>query len=186
MQRIRSVAKVGDWVVGMGGKRLGATGRCVYAMLITGKVTFNQYWNDPAYFDKKPVRNGSNKMIVGDNIYNRDAAGDWCQADSHHSRADGSINLVNLRKDTKTDSVLTSNHFFYFGCEAPVVPSELIKAIGFRNRLGHRTFAFEICAELIKWLETNFKKLLNVVAADPFDFSDSHGRYTGHGSKIIK
>lgn len=186
MPRIRSVARIGDWVIGMGGARLRATGRCIYAMLVTGKVTFNEYWNDPRYFDKKAVRNGSNKMMVGDNIYHKSAAGDWCQADSHHSKADGSVNLVNLKKDTKTDSVLTSNHFFYFGGQAPVVPAKFIEAIGFRNRLGHRTFVFEMCNELINWLETDFAKMLNLVGADPFDFSDSHSRYAGHGSKIIK
>ncbi|MEW6499812.1 MAG: hypothetical protein AB1589_46215, partial [Cyanobacteriota bacterium] len=43
--KIRNPAKVGDWVIGMGGsKRLKATGRCIYAMCITEKITFNEYW----------------------------------------------------------------------------------------------------------------------------------------------
>src|SRR5690349_11369247 len=70
--RIRKNANVEDWVIGMGGARLRATGRCVYAMRVTEKLTFNEYWANPLYFDKKPVRNGSNKMMVGDNIYHYD------------------------------------------------------------------------------------------------------------------
>lgn len=184
--RIRSVATIDDWVIGMGGRRLCATGRCIYAMRVTNKITFNEYWNDPVYLDKKPVRNGSNKMMVGDNIYHCDAGGNWCQADSHHSKNDGGVNHDNLKKDTGSDKVLISNHFFYFGNQAPVVPREFMNAIGFVNRQGHRTFDFNKCAELIKWLESSFGQLLNTVMADPFDFSDSHGRYAGRGSKIIK
>src|SRR5690349_20991643 len=60
---IRNTAAVGDWVIGMGGTRLRATGRCVFAMRISAKITFHEYWSNPAYLDKKPVRNGSCRMI---------------------------------------------------------------------------------------------------------------------------
>ena len=120
---IRSTAKVDDWVIGMGGGRLKATGRCIFAMRVTDKITFNEYWVNPAYLDKKPIRNGSNKMMVGDNIYYRDSAGHWHQADSHHSKTDGSVNPHNLRNDTKTDKVLISRQFFYFGAGRAVGPS---------------------------------------------------------------
>jgi hypothetical protein len=50
-------------------------------MYITEKISFNEYWGNPAYLDKKPVRNGSKKMMVGDNIYHRDPTGQWHQAD---------------------------------------------------------------------------------------------------------
>ena len=39
--RIRRKAEVGDWVIGMGGDRLNATGRCIYAMRVSAKVNFN-------------------------------------------------------------------------------------------------------------------------------------------------
>src|SRR5207302_8257370 len=48
---IRNTANVGDWVIGMGGSRLKATGRCVFAMLITDKITHNEYWLNPIYLD---------------------------------------------------------------------------------------------------------------------------------------
>src|SRR4051812_44625037 len=66
---IRARARVGDWIIGIGGGRLGATGRCIFAMQISAKITFNEYWLNPIYLAKKPVRNGSRKMMVGDNIY---------------------------------------------------------------------------------------------------------------------
>ena len=44
---IRKGARVGDWVIGMGGSRLNATGRCIYAMEVTQAFTFNGYW-DPS------------------------------------------------------------------------------------------------------------------------------------------
>jgi hypothetical protein len=76
----------------------------------------NDYWNGPEFRDKRPVRNGSKKMLVGDNIYFYDAASiKWHQADSHHSNEDGSVNLHNLKHDTKVDAVLVSDRFYYFG-----------------------------------------------------------------------
>lgn len=131
---VRTGATPDDWVVGMGGLRLNATGRCIFAMRITLKLTFNQYWANPSYLDKRPVRNGSRRMMVGDNIYYYDPANsEWRQADSHHSNADGTVNSHNLEIDTKSDNVLISEHFFYFGSAAPVVPFDLLKTVGYRN-----------------------------------------------------
>ena len=125
---IRGGASKTDWVVGMGGARLKAAGRCIFAMRVTEKITFDEYWANPVYLDKKPVRTGSNKMLVGDNIYHRDSnSGEWHQADSHHSHPDGSINTHNLRTDTKKENVLISKYFFYFGREAPAVPPQSVK-----------------------------------------------------------
>jgi hypothetical protein len=182
---IRNGARVADWVLGMGGARLGATGRCIFAMRVTSKTNFDAYWSNPAYLDKKPVRNGSRKMLVGDNIYYRDSSGKaWNQADSHHSNTDGSINFDNLRADTKTDQVLISNHFFYFGREAPIVPTAIIDSIGYRNGRKHRVFTIDRCSQLISWLETTHRQSLNIVSGRPFDFDISDRRYSGRGSKI--
>ena len=183
---IRNTAKVGDWVIGMGGARLKATGRCVFAMRITEKITFNSYWSSPLYFDKKPVRNGSYRMMVGDNIYFLNShSKQWQQADSHHSNADGSLNEKNLSTDTKSDKVLVSRHFYYFGSAAPHVPAGIVKEIGFKNGIGHRVYDSEGCIRLTDWLESNFGSDINSVQGDPFDFEISDKRYSGEGSKII-
>src|SRR6185312_12529568 len=112
---IRNTANIDDWVFGVGGSILKATGRCIFAMRVTNKITYNEYWSNTLYNDKKPVRNGSKKMLLGDNIYFQDhESNDWNQVYSHHSNSDGSKNLYNLKRDTKSRNVLISKHFFYF------------------------------------------------------------------------
>ncbi|MGB7217812.1 MAG: hypothetical protein WBD07_03295 [Vicinamibacterales bacterium] len=183
-QLIRAGAKIDDWVIGMGGSRLKATGRCIFAMRVTKVISFNEYWSDPHYRDKRPVRNGSSKMLVGDNIYHYDVANEWHQADSHHSNADGTANTHNLQNDTKADRVLISNHFFYFGKKAPNVPEALLNAVGYRNRRNYRVFEYSTCLGLINWLQDTFGRYVNYVMADPFDFAQSGKRYSYEDNKI--
>lgn len=183
--KIRSKAQVGDWVIGVGGSRLRATGRCIFAMKVTEKITFNEYWNNPAFVDKKPVRNGSQKMMVGDNIYFCDPATKrWVQQDSHHSLADGSVNPDNLERDTSSENVLISRHFFYFGLAAPLIPSKLLAEIGFKNGIGHRVYNAPASTKLLNWLHETFGESLNIVQGDPFDFEKSEARYSTGTNKI--
>jgi hypothetical protein len=155
-------------------------------MCITEKITFNEYWTSPKYLDKKPIRNGSRKMMVGDNIYYFDPVQEeWFQADSHHSNANGSLNPHNLATDTKSDKVLISNHFFYFGREAPFVPNDLLDAIGYKNQRNHKVFEDRIAGGIIEWLDNSFGKALNQVIGDPFDFNSSEKRYSQGNNRIF-
>lgn len=182
---IRKKADVGNWVIGMGGARLKATGRCVFAMRVTEKFTFNEYWSSPRFLDKRPVRNGSQKMMVGDNIYYFDeAASEWHQADSHHSKPDGTVDQHNLVRDTRADSVLISQHFFYFGREAPVVPKALLTAIGYKNRRAHWVFEYEQARRLVEWVQNSFRRALNQVSGDPFNFDESQKRYSAGTNRV--
>lgn len=183
--RIRKIAQVDDWVVGMGGSRLKATGRCVYAMRVTETLSFNEYWASEIFFDKRPVRNGSSVMMVGDNIYHRDKVADpWQQLDSHHSKPDGTANPLNVNKDTSADRVLVSRDFFYFGKSAPAVPDGLLEALGYKNGINHRVFDISQDSALFLWLSTDHKVDHNLVAGDPFDFDQSAERYSGKGSSL--
>ncbi len=183
--RIRKSAQVADWVIGVGGARLKATGRIVFAMKVTRTKSFDAYWSDPSYLDKRPVRNGSQTMMVGDNIYRWNTASKtWSQADSHHSHPDGSPNIDNVANDTIVDRVLLSEHFFYFGRGAPSVPANLFTAIGFRNGRNHRSYRENECKELLNWISHTFRASLNLVMADPFDFASSHKRYSVAGNRI--
>ena len=185
MPRIRAKALENDWVVGMGGARLQATGRCVYAMRVTESLSFDEYWVNEAYFDKRPVRNGSSVMMVGDNIYHRDQVNEpWQQLDSHHSSPDGTPNPLNLNKDTSVNRVLVSRDYFYFGKAAPVVAPELLAALGFKNGIGHRVFKDPQCLAFLQWLFTDCKAARNILAGDPFDFDQSAKRYSGKGSSL--
>lgn len=184
---IRRMANVGDWIFGVGGRRLNATGRCVFAARVTDHRTFDEYWSDPAFFDKRPVRNGSSRMMVGDNIYHRNATTKkWRQEDSHHSYADGSANPVNVSVDTRTNRVLISTHFFYFGREAPVIPTRLLTAIGYSNGRNYRVFSLSTCAKLIAWLESRHTASLNQVMADPLDFESSDMRYSAANNRVSR
>lgn len=183
--QIRKQARVGDWVIGMGGARLKATGRCVFAMRVTEKFTLNDFWSSPRFFDKKPVRNGSQKMMVGDNIYHFDpVAAEWRQADSHHSHSDGSTNVHNLTRDTQSNNVLCSQHFFYFGKEAPSVPSHLLDEIGYKNSRASRIFEYEDAGVLVEWFQRSLPESLNQVTGDPFDFDKSEKRYSAADNKV--
>ena len=154
-------------------------------MEVTQAVTFNEYWTNREFRDKRPVRNGSRVMMVGDNIYHRPGGeAIWQQLDSHHSLADGSPNPLNVENDTKADRVLISRNFYYFGSEAPLAPPGMLKRLGFKNAIGHRVFAAESCGELMRWIISH-REAANAVLADPFDFKRSEKRYTGKGSSVV-
>lgn len=129
---IRKTGLVGDWVVGTGSIAHGLRGHLVYAMRVGEVLSFDSYWRDPRFSQKKPNLFGSKKQAFGDNIYHRDEQnGPWIQADSHHSMADGAVNSRNLSDDTKTANVLASTDFAYFGGNGPAIPTE------FRNFDGY-------------------------------------------------
>ncbi len=177
--KIRGVARHGDWVVGMGGRRLKATGKCIFAMRVDRIMQFKDYWLDPQFYCKRPVRNGSRKMLIGDNIYHINEDGIWIQADSHHSLEDGSPNMINLSNDTSRDAVLLSEYFFYFGTQAPEIPQEILNQMEWVNRVGHRNYDFEKTGHLIiDWILNNHIRFLNLVMADPFDFAISSQRFS--------
>jgi len=183
--RIRNTAKINDWVFGVGGRRLNATGKCVFAMRVTRKITFNEYWETEEFKDKKPVRNGSKKMLLGDNIYFHDLENNtWKQAHSHHSLPDGELNEYNKNRDTESSNVLLSKHFYYFGNIAPIIPPEILSEIGYKNGINHRVYDYNVARKLVKWIEDNFSDSLNLVLADPFNFDKSEAHYSVNTNKI--
>ncbi len=121
--RIRKAAKIGDWIGAYGASRTKISGKLVVLMQVEEILTFDEYWRDCRFRSKRPVFNKSIMHMYGDNIYHH--LGDmWIQEPSHHSNIDGSINYINLNKDTQTDNVLISTNFFYFGNNAIDVPEE--------------------------------------------------------------
>lgn len=115
-----------DWVVGTGSKQRRREKHLVYAMRITGAMTFDEYWNDPRFQVKKPNLRGSKKQAFGDNIYSRDQKKRWCQANSHHSLTDGTPNPSNVRADTSANRMLFSDDFIYWGGSGPQVPAKFL------------------------------------------------------------
>lgn len=129
---IRASAHVGDWVVGLTSADDRASRGLIYAMQVSEVLTYDQYWRDVRFADKRPDLHGSVKRAYGDNIYHRaEADGPWLQEDSHHSFGDGSPNTDNVQHDTQSEKVLIATRFAYWGRSGPDVPDK------FRNLEGH-------------------------------------------------
>lgn len=154
---IRRTAEVGDWIIGTGSRSKGREGHLVYAMRVSETMTFDQYWGDARFAWKRPSLHGSLKQAFGDNIYHHEADGGWSQENSHHSMHDGSPNPENVQQDTRTDRVLISDHFVYWGGEGPEIRAEFRDWNGVDvslGRQGHRcNFPEELVAQLVAWLE---------------------------------
>ncbi len=123
--QIRKGAEVGDLIVGSGGLGHCRPNRVIFAMRVSEKLTFNQYWHDERFAKKKPNLESSWMRAYGDNIYHQTDGGDWLQADSHHSYGDGGLNLDNRNRDIGCLSVLIGNDFAYFGSDAIPIPEQL-------------------------------------------------------------
>lgn len=180
--RIRSVASIGDWVIGVGGARLQRRGQCIFGMRVTGDLTFEEYWVSADFQDKKPIRNGSRVSLVGDNIYSR-VADRWVQLDSHHSNADGTPNATNIDSDTSTNRVLISEDFRYLGSAAQAIPSEIVVELQYQNGRNHRTFDLTRAMPLVEWVSSIPR---NRVVADPCDFENAAARFEGQNNKVVQ
>lgn len=150
---IRRTARVGDWIVGTGSKKNKRDTQVAFAMRVTEELTFNEYWRDLRFREKRPDLHASIRAAFGDNIYYRnDLTGKWIQADSHHSREDGTPNRLNIDHDTRVNRVLVSDDFVYWGGRGPDIP------ISFRKDVckigpGHKCkIPEEIVNKCIKWL----------------------------------
>lgn len=119
---VRKGAREGDLVVGCGSAKNRLAGRMIFIMRVTGKCTFQEYWDATRFVEKRPNFKSSRDRAYGDNIYHHDNAGQWLQERSHHTFEDGSLNTDNLCQDTAVDAVLWSDDFVYWGGGAPEVP----------------------------------------------------------------
>jgi hypothetical protein len=111
-KNIVELAKEGDWVIGTGGKgkRSAGHGKLIYAMRVGEKLTRWEYFTDSRFEKKKPVKNGTYEQKRGDNEE------PWDNFEKHEQ------------------SVLISQHFYYFGANAIDIPKRfrLEKPKGFR------------------------------------------------------
>lgn len=175
---IRKKAKVGDWIMGIGGSTLPTAKRkCILLMKVSEKMSFQEYWDDVRFALKKSIRNGSDVQLLGDNIYHKDESDNWIQENSHHSKSDGTPNLDNLKRDTgKTDQVLISHFFLYFGNQAQTVDLDSIDYGRIRN---YKTTDLSNSEEACNLITTMFQKNrnnINVIVSEPCQFFDAHKR----------
>ncbi len=139
--QIRRHASVEDWVVGSGSKRTVGNEKMVYAMRITEKLSFDEYANDPRFRYKIP----SHGIIQerGDNIYFKDRYGDWKQRLSFHTEKQ-------MDADLHGEYVLISDHFFYFGANAVLIP-ERFRGLMSTGRWYRHVLGYEV-ADFVAWL----------------------------------
>ncbi|AKC07665.1 hypothetical protein Ach5_18890 [Agrobacterium tumefaciens] len=149
---IRRVANIGDFVMGFGSSKSDIRYRLIYWMRVGQIMTFNEYWHDLRFEQKKPIVNGSHLKFHGDNIYRYDASGNVIQEPSFHSLPNGLPNIRNINTDTgSTDKVLVADIFGYYGKRALSVPDCFsgIVAVGRGHRTAH---SHELRDAVINWL----------------------------------
>jgi len=178
---IRRHANVGDWIIGCGSNASSSRFRnsIIYAMQVSEKCSFDEYWNDPRFEYKKPVMNGSKKLKYGDNIYHRlPGEEEFTQEDSHHSLPGGVRNELNYKRDLSTDAVLVSERYWYWGSSAILLPGDLSPLCGVKR--NHRKFDYSNDSALIdmleKWLD--MQEEMGFIGK-PEKFSAEYQRYEG-------
>ena len=157
--QIRKTSEIGDWIVGTGSATNGRARRIVYAMRVSGAMTFEEYWENPLFYRKRPVSAGREKTC-GDNIYHRKAPRGrrWQQEPSYHSCPDGRPDIEKLRHDTSVNRVLISDDFVYWGGDGPLLP--LFRGIDIcHTTQGHRIFSDdEVVQGFIDWVRSHPRK----------------------------
>jgi hypothetical protein len=145
---IRERASIGDLIVGTRKAPFGS--HVIFFMFVTEILSFQEYWNDNRFRAKQPNFNSSIKNAFGDNIYHLDEHGHWIQEDSHHTFEDGTVCEKNLRTDTKSNRVLISNDFAYWGSSSPSLPENL-QALARGGRGYKVNFADEFKTQIRVW-----------------------------------
>jgi hypothetical protein len=132
-RNVVELAKKGAWIFGTGGadsRKSAGHGKLVYAMRVTAEpITRGEYYASPQFAEKKPLKNGSYEQSRGDNKRPR----------NHFEEHD--------------QFALISNHFYYFGRKAIVIPKRFDiekTGPGFRS-----DFSPDVIREIVKWLEKN-------------------------------
>jgi hypothetical protein len=164
---IRRNAQIGDWVVGTGSKKAKCndgnihdlSDSVVYAMKISDIKTLQDYdtFCNISLLNKIPYRRTTDwRFAMGDCIY------DYSQGQKPTIRK-SVHNETNRKRDLSGINALLSNHFYYFGEEARVLPDNLKQVIKLNQ--GHKKIENTILIEKFEeWIKQFDKNKLN---ADP-------------------
>ncbi len=115
--KIRECKKIGDWIAGFTSGILNndiiGQEKLVYLMQVTNKISFEEYWRNSEYKNRKPQKD-SNDILkrIGDNIYipivqHPANANDFKQLPNLYHTAE------NHEKDVNGKYVLISNRYYY-------------------------------------------------------------------------
>lgn len=142
MPSIRQSAKEGDIIIGMAGKSGGLKNiypRLIFWMRVAEAKSFDDYWADPRFENKRPQIPGPKKRAVGDRTYRHEAGQEGWVFDRsmHFSPGAGQVDGGHVATDTRVDRLLIGKDFTYWGAGGPVVPDHLIKLFTNRNQMCH-------------------------------------------------
>lgn len=137
--RIRKAAAVGDWVVGF---RSHASDQVVYAMKVAEILSFQQYWIDARFQDRRP-----HASPIPDNIYCQQENGEFQQVPNPvHDEG-------NIAGDLSGYNVLIGTRFWYFGAASVALPTELIHLVPYpRGHTVHKNRRPDDIAQMERWL----------------------------------
>ena len=161
---IRRVAKLDDWIVGLGSLNspIGNTsGRVIYAMKVTKILSFegyDEYCRQHLNFKIPYWRSNDFEKRVGDCIYDYSRrAGPFLRQSVHCE--------VNRDVDLSGKKVLLSDHFYYFGSSSIPLPHPLLPIV--HQTQGHKSYTNDNYVDLfVTWLESLGLKR-NHVHGDP-------------------
>ena len=160
---IRRIAKIGDWIVGVGSKNVNGkdfSGKIVYAMKITKTMTLEEYEEHCKIHlpNKIPdINHRDYSRKVGDCIYS--------YQNDEIVQLPGVHNLLNRDTDLNGKKALLSKHFYYFGDKPISIPNEYKSII--KQGQGHKSNANDFIKEaFILWLESQ-NYILNYLYGRP-------------------
>lgn len=132
MPQMRRSAKVGDIIIGLAGSGRQGLGRIhpqlIYWMRVDEALTFDEYWVDPRFVNKRPEIPGPKMRMVGDRTYRHEAGHAGWQFDRsmHYMPQSKQANGGHVAKDTKVDRLLIGKDFTYWGGSGPQLPAYLL------------------------------------------------------------
>lgn len=136
-----------DWIIGNSSTEMGR--RLIYAMRVTEVLDFDTYYHDPRFASKRACDRGWQERC-GDNIYYRNEAGGWSQ-----SIAFAHTSAEQIAQDTRHPRVFVSDHYFYFGDNAPRIPQEFTSLLQVRQGCKYHTG--QPVSSFIEWLERTYE-----------------------------
>lgn len=155
--RLRDKRSEGEWIAGwtsntLCGDKVGEE-RLVYLMQITEKTSFADYFMDKRFLSKIPDQSsGLHVNCCGDNIY-KPLVADASLCSHFVQVANGNHGRDEQEYDLSSVTVLISNRFVYFGCEAIDIPDYLRPRVPLGQApFGHRTEYPERCQEFIDFV----------------------------------
>jgi hypothetical protein len=132
MPQIRKNAKEGDIIIGMAGADKRGLGRIypqlVFWMRVDQGMSFDDYWTDPRFINKRPQIPGPKIRMVGDRTYRHEPGSEgWLfETSMHYVPGAKQTSGGHVARDTKVNRLLVGSQFTYWGNSGPCVPAHLI------------------------------------------------------------